>query len=134
MSTAIHIRCERCASYRVERRPDPPAPRAPWILRVLNWSPKPLFPPSDEGKPGIYDCKSCGHSLEIPDPEAYARAHPITPDRCIKCDEARVELVKRDINPTGNPESLERADLYRCAACGAKFQWQTREDPNSPSL
>lgn len=131
VATAIHIRCERCTSYRVQRRPDP---RPHWLVRLLNWTPGLPLPPSDEPRPGTFDCQACGHTSDVRDTQEYAGTRPFTFDRCIRCDELRVELVARDINPTTHPESLERADLHRCAACGCEYQLHTRDDPNTVYL
>lgn len=123
------IRCgdARCGSYRVERRPDPVRKRF-WLMRLLDWSPAPLIP-NDDPKPGTYDCRACGAVFEVRDVEAYAREHPWTPDRCLQCDAVRLELVERDVNPYGDPQSPARADVHRCAACGARFLFETASDP-----
>lgn len=127
MAMGFRLRCERCTSYRVERRPDP-LPH--WLIRLLNWSPGVRPPSADVPKPGVYGCKACSHTFNVADVEAYCRAHPTTPDRCIGCDEPRLELVARDAPGTA-PGSLERADVYRCAACGRDHRWVTREDPHT---
>jgi hypothetical protein len=125
MSIAVHIRCPACGSYRVTRRP---APRANWLVRLLNWAPGPHFlSDNSRPKPGTHECRACGHVFEVHDVETYSREHPITQDRCIRCDQIALELIARDINPTDSLDPAARADIYRCAACGCESQWCTRD-------
>jgi len=124
MSVGLRLRCERCTSYRVERQA---GPRPRWLTRMLNWTPG---AGAEVPGPGVYNCQACGHAFRVDDVEAYCRAQPQSRDRCRQCDEPRLELVARDA-PTREAPSQERADIYRCAACGSLHHWITHEDPHA---